>query len=157
MAYTTITGNVGKEPEVKYSQSGKAWMPLSVAWSERVKNKAGEWEDGPTVWVSVRVFGKQAENAAQTLHKGTMVTCTGQLKPETWHSDQGEQTVFNMTADVVAPALFNQTAQVNKAASNESMQAAQNNLHNAGFTPQNNTGNTWGSPAPTGQDSQPPF
>lgn len=147
MAYTTITGNIGKEPELKYAQSGKAWLPLSVAWSERVKDNQGNWENGPTVWVSVRLFGKQAEHAAQSLHKGLMVTCTGQLKPETWHSDQGEQTVFTMTADSVAPALFNQVAHVEKA-NNNGKSGPQSGPFAGG-----NQGSNWGNT----QDDQPPF
>ena len=151
MAYTTIIGRLGKDPELKFAQSGKAWMPLNVAWSERVRNKAGEWGDGPTVWVSVRVFGKMAENAAESLGTGMLVACTGELKPETWNSDQGEQTVFTMVADSVAPSLANQTMQVAKATPG----------HNTGpqsgpFAGGNSHAGAW-TPGPQQSQDQTPF
>lgn len=118
MAYTTITGNIGKDIELKHSQNGKPFTRFSVAWSERYKDKTGEYVDGPTVWVSVSAFGKTAENAAQSLHKGVRAIITGQLRPETWNSNNGEETVFTMTADSVGPDLTFQTAQVQKSNGN---------------------------------------
>lgn len=147
MAHTVLTGNLGKDPELKATRDGKPMLTLSVAWSERTRDANGQWQPGPTVWVSARVFGRQAEHAAQSLHKGSMVTISGQLKPETWSSDQGEQTVMTMMADTIAPALFTQVADVRKADQQAQQQAS---------NWQNQQGNTWGNPAPVGQQN-PPF
>lgn len=149
MAQATITGNLGKQPELRHTQQGKPWTTLSIAWSERQKDRTGNWVDGPTVWVSVRVFGRQAENICDSLTKGQQVVCTGRLAPELWSSDRGEETVMTMNADVVAPSMVFQTAQVAR--------AVQNNQ-----APQQPQQDPWNS-APTtggfggGQDDEPPF
>lgn len=111
MAYVTLEGNAGKQPELKTSQNGKSYCRFSIAWSERQKT-GDQWIDGPTVWVSVTCFGRVAENAASTIGKGTRVVVAGNLKPELWSSNHGEETVFTMTADHVGPALTFATAQV---------------------------------------------
>lgn len=148
MAYAVIVGNLGKTPKLETAQSGKKYTRLSVAWSERYKDRAGEWVDGPTTWVSVTVFGRQAENTVASLDKGMMVVAAGDMKTEIWSSDQGEKPVVVMTASVVAPALFTQVATIAKDDQRST-------------PPQQHQGSSWGTPAPTGQatqdDEQPPF
>lgn len=115
MAHTTITGTLGKDPQLHEPDNGATpYARLRLAWSERHKDKTGTWTDGPTTWISVTVFGRQAHNVAATLRKGMHVVCTGQLRTETWSSDQGEQDVVTLTAEIVAPTLFFQVAQVDK-------------------------------------------
>ncbi|MGP6175396.1 single-stranded DNA-binding protein [Corynebacterium sp. A21] len=114
MAYTTITGNIGKAPELKQTNDGKARTFFSVAWSERYKDKTGEYIDGPTVWVSVTAFGKKAENIVNSLGKGQQVNVTGNLIPKIWAKDTGEEISFDMIADEVGPSLNFQVAQVSK-------------------------------------------
>lgn len=114
MANITFAGRIGKDPELKTSQAGKEYVRLSVAWQERQKDRTGEWVDGPTMWVSVTAFGRQAGNLVASLKKGDHVTVTGRIQPESWSSDQGEQTVLVVTADSVAPTLFFQRVQVGK-------------------------------------------
>ncbi|QMV86349.1 single-stranded DNA-binding protein [Corynebacterium hindlerae] len=143
MAYTTIVGTVGKDPELKFTNNGKAYTRVGIAWSERVKDRNGNWDDGPTVWVSATVFGKQAENLADSITKGMRVAATGHLKPETWASQQGEQTVFTMVADTIAPELTFHTAALTKpAAQQQPQQDVRNSAPPAG-------GNA--------TDDQPPF
>lgn len=153
MAHTVIVGNLGKDPELKESQSGKKYARLSVAWSERHKDRTGDYVDGPTTWVSVTVFGRQAENVVSSLGKGMMVVCSGDMRTELWSSDQGEKPAVAMTATIVAPALFSQVVTVSK---DEQRQQS------ADYSPQHPAapqGNTWGQPATTGQadDETPPF
>lgn len=141
MAHAVLTGNLGKDPELKPTRDGKPMLTLSVAWSENTRDANGQWQPGPTVWVSARVFGRQAEHAAQTLRKGTMVTITGQLKPETWSSDHGEQTVMTMMVDTIAPALFTQVADVRKG--DQQGQQPQQAQQSSNWQPQNSTGHAW--------------
>lgn len=143
MAHTVLTGNLGKDPELKATRDGKPMLTLSVAWSENSRDANGQWAPGPTVWVSARVFGRQAENAAESLHKGCMVTVSGQLKPETWSSDHGEETRMTMMADTIAPALFTQVANVRKP---DQQQAQQTQQQSNNWQPQNNTGGAWSQP-----------
>lgn len=125
MAHTTLIGNLGKDPELKQSQDGSTtYCRLSVAWTERFKDRTGQWVDGPTTWISVTVFGRQAQNVAASLRTGMMIICSGDLKTELWSSDQGEQAKVTMRADIVAPALFSQVVQVAKDDQNQQQPAS---------------------------------
>jgi single-strand DNA-binding protein len=88
----TIVGNVGREPEVKFSKNGKAWSKFSVAATERVK-KGDQWEDGDTVWYEVLCFGILAEAVADNIVKGNRVIAVGTLKRSDWTSKDGEPRV----------------------------------------------------------------
>lgn len=114
MAHTTIIGALGKDPELAESASGATYTRLSVAWSERYKDRTGDYITGPTTWVSVTVFDRQAHNVAASLTKGQQVIVTGDMRTELWSSDQGEQAVVTMMAQTVSPALFYQVATVTK-------------------------------------------
>ena len=69
----TIVGNLGKDPEMKYTTDGKAVTTFSVAASNRKDE---------TVWFRVSTWDKQAETCNQYLHKGSKVLVEGRLKPE---------------------------------------------------------------------------
>lgn len=111
MATVSLVGRLGADPKV--FNNGDA-VSLNVAWSERLKDAAGEWVDSPTIWVTVKVRGRQAQNVADSLTKGMLVVCHGELRPEMWASDQGEKTVFVLWAKYVSPALMGQVAMVSK-------------------------------------------
>lgn len=114
MAQISITGTLGKDPEGKTSNAGKPFARFSLAWSESSKDKTGQWMDGPTQWVQVTCFGRVAQNLVASLHKGDRVNVTGRIKPESWSSQQGEQTVLALTADAVSPDLTFASVQVQK-------------------------------------------
>lgn len=159
MAQTTIVGNLGKDPEVKHSQRGNAYARFSIAWSERYKGPQGDWIDGPTVWVSVTVFNALAE-AMTDLHKGHRVIVSGDLVPELWSSEQGEQTVFTMRANHVGPDLTFQQVQVQK---RDQQQASQDWTQQGQQAQQSAWNGAQGRQQPTGgfsgtsNDGQPPF
>ena len=69
----TIVGNLGKDPEMKYTTDGKAVTTFSVAASNRKDE---------TTWFRVSVWDKQAETCNQYLHKGSKVLVEGRLKAE---------------------------------------------------------------------------
>lgn len=141
MAQISFNGRIGKDPELKQSQAGKEYARLSVAWQERQKDRSGQWADGPTQWVSVTVFGRQAGNVVASLHKGDHVSVSGRIQPESWSSDRGEETVLTVAADTVAPTLFFQQAQVGKDQPQQGgnnfgggdQQGGWNNQHQGGF------------------------
>lgn len=149
MAHTTLIGRLGKDPKLQQSQSGNTYTHLSVAWTERFKDKAGQWVDGPTTWISVTVFGRQAENVCNSLATGMLVLCVGDLKTEIWSSDRGEQAKVTMLAEHVAPSLLNQVAQVSKDSQGQEAAQQQPQGH-----PQQHQGNQWGQPATTGQQEE---
>ena len=82
-----IVGNLGRDPEVRYSQAGMAICNFSVAVTERVKD-GDAWKDA-TEWFRVVTFGKTAENAGQYLQKGRQVYVEGRLKTSKYKDKEG--------------------------------------------------------------------
>lgn len=159
MAHATIIGTLGKDPEVKQSKDGRTtFAKFSLAWSERQKDATGNFADGPTVWVQVTAFGRQATNIANSFGKGTRVIVTGRLQPEMWNGNQGEQVVMTMVADTVAPELTFATVQVAKNEKNQQQGGFNHQSQQGGFSQQQ--GDPWKSQPQGGfggQDDEPPF
>lgn len=120
MAHITLTGNLGSTPELKQSKNGTAYAKFSLAWNEYIKDSSGQGGQGPTVWIQVTAFGRIAQNVCESLAKGMRVDVSGDLKPESWASDRGEETVLTLSANKVSPALDFQVVQVAKAQNNNS-------------------------------------
>jgi single-strand DNA-binding protein len=95
-----LVGNLGRDPEVRYAQSGMAICKLSVAVTERVKD-GDAWKDA-TEWFRVTVFGKTAENAGQYLQKGRQVYVEGRLKTDKYKDKEGiERTSIEVIANTL--------------------------------------------------------
>jgi len=73
-----LLGRLGKDPEVKYSQSGTAVCTFSMATSESVK-KGDEFEDA-TTWHKIVCFGKLAENCGKFIKKGSKILLEGRIQ-----------------------------------------------------------------------------
>ena len=84
-----LIGNLGGDPEIKYSTNGTAIANFSIATTENRKNSAGEWED-KTEWHKIVIFGKQAEFCKDYLKKGSKIYLEGRLQTRTWE-DQNNQ------------------------------------------------------------------
>lgn len=81
---TTITGNLTRDPELKYfQQSGTESGRLRVAVNRRIR-KGDKWEDGPTLFISVEVWGQLARNCKISLIRGMPIVATGHLVPSQW-------------------------------------------------------------------------
>jgi len=96
-----LVGNLGKDPEVRYAQSGMAICKLRLAVTERVKDGAEGWKDA-TEWFTVTLFGKTAENAGQYLQKGRQVYVEGRLKTDKYKDKEG---VERTSIEVIANTL----------------------------------------------------
>jgi single-strand DNA-binding protein len=83
-----VVGNLGKDPEVRYVQTGNAVCTLRLAVSERRK-EGDDWKDH-TEWVDVVTFGKTAENAGQYLAKGRQVYVEGRLQTRQFKDKDGQ-------------------------------------------------------------------
>ena len=83
-----LIGNLGKDPEVRYTTSGKAVASFSLATSEKFKNASGEWEE-KTEWHNVVLWGRQAEIAGEYLAKGKTVYIEGRLQTRKWQDKDG--------------------------------------------------------------------
>lgn len=84
-----IGGNLGKDAELKSSQSGTAILRFGVAVNERRKDQQGNWSDY-TNWVDCVMFGKRAQAVAQYLTKGTKVSVQGKLHYSSWQGNDGK-------------------------------------------------------------------
>ena len=85
-----ILGRLGRDPELKYTQSGVPVCRLSIATEETTKNENGEF-DKKTEWHSVSVWQRTAENCVQFLRKGSMVFVEGSLQTRKVTDQQGNE------------------------------------------------------------------
>ena len=85
-----IVGNLGRDPELRYTPQGTPVCTFSVATSERRKSREGDQEE-ITTWFRVQVWGRQADSAAQYLMKGRQVYVEGRLRLEEWQDREGKQ------------------------------------------------------------------
>ena len=83
-----IVGNLGRDPELRYTPQGSAVCNFSVATNEKKRDKAGELQD-VTTWFRVTLWNKQAENASKYLTKGSPVYVEGRLRIEEWTDRDG--------------------------------------------------------------------
>jgi single-strand DNA-binding protein len=113
---TTVTGNLTREPEIRYTREGQATTQLGVAVNRRWQNRATqEWEEA-TSYFDVVCWRELAENAALTLTKGMRVIVTGRLEQRSWENEEGERrSKVEITADEIGPSLRFATADVQKA------------------------------------------
>src|SRR5271166_6561018 len=87
MQKVLLVGNLGRDPEVKYSQQGTAIAQFSVATTERWKDKGGELQEH-TEWFAVKAFNRLAEIAGEHLHKGSRIYVEGRKRTESWDDKQ---------------------------------------------------------------------
>jgi single-strand DNA-binding protein len=85
-----LIGNVGKDPEVKYLDSGQCLANFTLATSETFKNKAGE-KVTTTEWHKVTLWGKTAEIAEKWVHKGDKLMIEGKIKTRTYDNKEGQK------------------------------------------------------------------
>ena len=85
-----VVGNLGRDPELRYTPQGTAVCSFTVATNERRKDRAGEPQD-VTTWFRVNVWGKQAENVSKYLSKGRSVYVEGRLHVDEWSDREGKQ------------------------------------------------------------------
>lgn len=103
MAHPTITGtgHLGADPELRFTQSGKAVANFRIACTERKRTQSGEWEDGTTTWLNVTVWERLAETVAEHLRKGSLVHVVGRLSQR----EHEGKVYYDVTATEVTQAL----------------------------------------------------
>ncbi len=85
-----LVGNLGQDPEVRYSTGGAAITNISIATSDSWKDKNTGQMQEKTEWHRVVFFGKLAEIAGEYLHKGSQVYVEGKLQTRKWQDKQGQ-------------------------------------------------------------------
>lgn len=109
----TIVGNLTRDPEVKFTSSGKAMCRFSVAVSKRVQVD-GQWQDGPTSFYDIVTWGQLAENVAASVGKGSRVIVHGRLEQSSWETDGVKKSKVELVADEVGAALSRATVDVHR-------------------------------------------
>lgn len=100
-----VTGNLGRDPEMRYTASGQAVTSFSVASNRTFTNSAGE-KVTQTTWVRVSAWGKLAEVCAQYLKKGRQVLVKGRLNAD----ENGNPRIYNRQ-DGTPASSFEMTAE----------------------------------------------
>lgn len=112
----TIVGNVTRDPELRFTNSGMAVANFGVASNFRKMNRqTNEWEEEEPTFYDVSCFQQFAENVAESISKGTRVVVTGRLRQRSWEGNDGEKrTRLEVLADEVGPSLRWATAEVQR-------------------------------------------
>ena len=98
-----IIGNLGRDPEMRYTPNGQAVTQFTVAVNRNYKDNDGAWQE-ETEWFRVVVFGQQAERAAEYLRKGGKVYVEGRLQTRQWEDKDGQK---RYTTELVANQVTN--------------------------------------------------
>jgi len=113
----TLRGRLIRDPELRFSASGKPVTKFAVVTSRRFKNpQTSEWEDRDTTFWDVVAFSELASNIAESLEKGTAVVVTGNASQEEWETKDGQKRrSMKVVAEDVAPSLRFTSARIARA------------------------------------------
>ncbi len=137
-----LVGNLGQDPEVKYTPDGAAITTISIATSESWKDRnSGETRE-KTEWHRVVFFGKLAEIAGEYLRKGSQVYVEGKLQTRKWQDKSGQD---RYTTEVVIDS-FNGVMQM-LGSRNDGANAGMGGSHSGGSNVQNNAPSATQPPA----------
>ena len=109
----TLVGNITRDPELRYTPAGAATCQFGLAVNRRWQNRqTSEWEEA-TSFFNVVAWREMAENAGESLTKGSRVIVTGRLEQRSWETPEGEKkSTVEIVADEIAPSLRWATVQV---------------------------------------------
>lgn len=96
-----LIGNLGRDPEVRYTASGAAMCNLSIATTYRTKQQDGSYSD-ETEWHRVVMFNRLAEIAGEYLKKGAPVYLEGRLRTRKWQGQDGQD---RYTTEIIADQM----------------------------------------------------
>mgnify|MGYP002640644736 FL=1 len=109
----TLTGNLTKDPELRYTTGGRGVASFGLAVNRRYQVN-GEWQEQVSFF-NVVAWGDLGENAAASLHKGNRVMVTGRLEQRSYDTREGEKrNITEVIADDLGPSLRWAQAQVER-------------------------------------------
>jgi single-strand DNA-binding protein len=109
----TLVGNLTRDPELRFTQSGRPMASFGLAVNRRYQVN-GEWQE-QTSFFNVVGWGQLGENAAASLSKGTRIMVAGRLEQRSYETQDGEKrSVVEVVADEIGPSLRWATAQVER-------------------------------------------
>jgi single-strand DNA-binding protein len=141
----TLVGNITDDPELRFTPSGAAVANFTVAVNRRFK-QGDQWEDRLDGFFRCSCWRDMAENAAESLQKGTRVVVVGRLSQRSWEDQEGnKRSAVEVQVDEVAPSLKWATASVQKSQRSKGAPAQADS----------GGGADWSTPAPVGGQSPP--
>jgi single-strand DNA-binding protein len=133
-----LIGNLGQDPEVRYTQSNTAVATLSIATSERYKDSNGEYQE-KTEWHRVVAWGRTAEICQQYLSKGSKVYIEGPIQTRQWEDKDGQK---RYTTEIKALQLTMLDSRGSGGGGNQQMGGGQPQQNTGGNQNQGNQNNS---------------
>lgn len=110
----TLVGNVTRDPELRFTPTGQATASFGLAVNRRWQDKqSGEWQEA-TSFFDIVCWREMAENAGQSLSKGSRVLVTGRLEQRSWETNGEKRSKIEVVADEIGPSLRWASAVVTK-------------------------------------------
>src|SRR5213083_759329 len=111
----TLIGNITRDPELRFTPAGAATATFGLAVNRRWQNRqTQEWEEA-TSFFDVVCWREMAENASESLTKGSRVIVTGRLEQRSWETQEGDKrSKVEVVADEIGPSLRWATASVSR-------------------------------------------
>jgi len=127
-----LSGEFGivKDPELTFSQKGNARLKLRIAAKDRVRDAQGQWADGDPWYSDLIVWGKTAENLAESIRKGdSIVVANAKAEQYEWTDQEGNKRQgYNFVADSVGVSMRWCIAKTPRAAESDGIAVAKDAL-----------------------------
>ena len=109
MAYdntVTVTGNITRDPELRYTAGGSAVTTFGLAWNRRWQNRQTNETEEQVSFFDVTCWNSLAENVSESLVKGNRVIVSGRMEQRNWETQDGDRrSKIEIIADEVSPRL----------------------------------------------------
>lgn len=111
----TLVGNITRDPELRFTASGQATATFGLAVNRRWQNRqTSDWEEA-TSFFDVVCWREMAENACESLTRGSRVIVTGRLEQRSWETQDGDKrSKIEVVADEIGPSLRWANAEIKK-------------------------------------------
>lgn len=115
LPYVQATGNLTRDPELTFTDSGAARLRITLACNNRILDRStNTWSDGEPTYLDVTVWREMAENVAESVEKGDPITVAGRLKQRKWEQDGQTRTAYEVDADTVGVDLRRRKVKVTR-------------------------------------------
>ncbi len=102
----TVTGNITRDPELRFTPGGSAVATFGLAWNRRWQNRQTNETEEQVSFFDVTCWNTLAENVSESLTKGTRVIVSGRLEQRSWETQDGDRrSKVEIIADEVSPSL----------------------------------------------------
>ena len=110
----TIVGNVTRDPELRFTPAGQATASFGLAVNRRWQDRgSGEWQEAVSFF-DVVCWREMAENASESLSKGSRIIVTGRLEQRSWETNGEKRSKVEVVAEEIGPSLRWATASITK-------------------------------------------